>query len=60
MTCLEGPVAPQCMTDALTTYKLNRPFFLFPRIKYSTVALAYAVSEYLLNTIVREEKKVYR
>lgn len=60
MICLEGPVAPQCMTDALTTYKLNRPFFvLLPSIKSSTVALAYAVSEYLLNTIVREEKKVY-
>lgn len=27
MICLEGPVAPQCMTNALITYKLNRPLF---------------------------------
>lgn len=64
MICLEEPVAPQCMTNALTKYKPIRPFFffsffffLFPSIKYSTVALAYAVSEYLLNAIVREEKR---
>lgn len=45
--------------DKCTDYTnwIDLPFSLFPSIKYSTVALAYAVSEYLLNAIVREEKR---